>query len=277
MPTTRKYNRRNAIHVLIPYSKPLVCQHGTTVREDPEEDWRTNIDAAYSPASIPKDQVLGYIEFNSCGYPSSIYMVPEDQSEDDDDDQNDKPQCHLRIGPSSLSSLLSSNKKIVRFDESRNQEYDNEQMSKESCKSLWYTIEENRQFRASRAAAINEIAVIDEMHRHRDLFSYRKVLQQTFEACSRVIHETEDGVLTGAEEDLLRQCLKLHICRLGMERTMAIRSIANEERFRYHELLNVVTQNSSHRDEFIRSVCEELSRPSRLFARHLAKAQAAGS
>jgi hypothetical protein len=287
----RKIDRRNAIHVLVPYNKP---QHVPSSARNDEvgEDWANNIDAAYSPASIPRDQVLiGCVDCErSFGYyPSSIYMVPEDESSEEAncDKNHDEPQCHLSSRSStsfpSLSSSSSSasatNKKTVRFDESRNQAYDNKHItSKESCKSLWYTGEENRKFKACRAAAINEVAITDEMSRHRDPFSYRKVLLQTFEACSRVIHETEDGVLTAVEEDLLRQCLRLHGCRLGLERSMAIRGIANEERFRYHELLNVVTTqqhfNSRHKDEFLRRVCEDLSRPSRMFARHLAQAQA---
>jgi len=275
----RKFHRRNAIYVIVPFNKPQVYD---TIPED--GDWSTaytfasttNDDAAaYSPASRPTNSIVP-CDMHLRNNPG-IFM----ESENDDKDVG----CFSRALSSLSSTLLSSApvlpfqdnnniKRHVRFDESRNQTYRNRSMCKASCKPLWYSGEENRRFRASHAAAINEIAVVDEMRVGREPFSYRKVLQRTYEACCRVVHETEDSVLTAVEQEHLKQCQRVHVARLGMECTMAIRSIANEQRFRYHELLNVVTHNPSDRDEFLREVCEELSRPSRLFARHLAQAQA---
>jgi hypothetical protein len=205
-----------------------------------------------------------------------------------DEDYNDYTITMIKAA-SSLSSnheaentFSSSNlkRRKVQFDESLNKTYESILECHEDCKSLWYSAEDCKAFKAAHSASARE--VIDaESHHSNDPYSYRNTLHRTYDACCRVVQETDDCALTLQDVEHLRECMKLYENRIGLER-VAIRSVARDRHERYRELVGVVstiqrmesTVDAETRTEFICSSCESFSRASRLFALYLAQAQA---
>jgi hypothetical protein len=129
--------------------------------------------------------------------------------------------------------------------------------------------------------------------------SYPQTLQRVYEACVQCQSETQASVLTLSEDVHLKHCLAKAPSRWGVERA-AVRWIAADRHYRRSAMLELVLEmqqtmalaigsSSSSScgsigsdatfmddglDEILRSSCEALSRPSRLFARRLAQAAA---
>lgn len=206
-------------------------------------------------------------------------------------------------------------KKTVRFNTYANQAYDNTQMiDKQDCKRLWYTARDYKDFKSANKMLVAQIARSEQRRQSACPFSlsYQDILYRTYEACCIYplthpvdeAHIDESTAFCGAteictdpivledktDEEQLRQWLAIATARLGLERS-AVRDIARDRYYRYKDLvrnvLEIQTQWDHHDDEvvtmrdpraeYLRQACQSITRPSRLFARQLARAQAAAS
>eukprot|EP00977_Amphora_coffeiformis_P026347 scaffold25842_cov198-Amphora_coffeaeformis.AAC.2 len=163
--------------------------------------------------------------------------------------------------------------RVVAFDETANQSYDNTQWSAEKCKRHWYTKFDYQQIKEHANSLAKQIH--RQERRGSDPESYSKVLVRVYEACA------EDTVLSENDQALLVQLMGKAQNLAGLEKTC----LAQEKRFRRQQLLATVhtiqkvhhhnkQARSSHRHH-TRRVSQAISRPSCLFAQHMAQALAA--
>jgi hypothetical protein len=196
-------------------------------------------------------------------------------------------------------------KKGVSFQESRNQAYENQNVYKEDLKQLWYNHQDYAAFKESTAQCAMEVVAASVLSSQSSMLesssssssSYPQTLQHVYEACVQCQSEETASVLTVSEDVHLKNCLAKAPSRWGVERA-AVRWIAADRHYRRSAMLELVLEmqqtmglfanNDSSggstsnitmfiddgMDEVLRTSCEALSRPSRLFARHLAQAAA---
>jgi hypothetical protein len=220
--------------------------------------------------------------------------------------RQEDPQDYNVDKKSSLSTTRTTiRKSMVRFDVALNKEYENTEMCFEECRFLWYSSRQLQTFKDSNYAHAEDIIQSEKAMASSPL-SYKRLLRLTYKACCHcqendedIEEADEDGnsivvSLTPSQQEALELLLghnDLALCRLGMDR-MIVRSIARDMHLRRKEMqrfiyqlqeMKMTTSNSSDdKDdkklllaEMIRSRCQALSRPARLYARHLAQAQAA--
>jgi hypothetical protein len=178
---------------------------------------------------------------------------------------------------SSASSHSFSSVKSVRFNSDDNQEYENKDICKEDTEDLWYSNADYKRFKSHTHALAKE--VLKSEARNRAPFSYERVMLRTYEVCSGHINEPQGSVLTSDERRHMVRWAEVATSRLGLEK-WAIKSLGRERAIRRVELVDIVLDfqsigNMDGLDECIREHCERISRPSRLFAREVALAQAA--
>jgi hypothetical protein len=185
----------------------------------------------------------------------------------------------------------SEKKKRVHFNMSHNIAYTNTTSAKEDCPELWYRVKDYRVFRAVALDSAQQIIRIEA--RNRAPFSYQRVMELTYRACCDADSEFDYNndereqpcVLASSEFVHLQRWLEVASSRCGLEK-WSVRKIAKDKQLRRNELTDSVLELQSvfsgstekqqnDKDEFIRSSCENISRPSRMFARTLAQAQAA--
>jgi hypothetical protein len=187
-------------------------------------------------------------------------------------DNIDSSDCNVAPGV-----LLSTRKKSVHFDEERNISYCNTTMAKEDCADLWYNSEDYSHFATSTECLAIKMGRADE--RSQSQFSFERVLLRLYGACCQCPYETTDGnLLTLVEEVHLQHWMTESPGRLGLE-SLSIRLIDEDRMDRHAALLNLIRDlqemkgltNSTAKAELVRQSCEIHSRPSRLFAMHLAQ------
>lgn len=172
-------------------------------------------------------------------------------------------------------------KKSVRFNEDRNKIYGNKILCKKDLQGLWYTSKDFKQFKAGTKCMAKEIARFEALNKAPH--SYARVLQRAYQACLLCPSEesSDFGVLSSEEEKHMKKWMEISINRLGCER-LSIRAIAHDRSVRRAEMSQTVfklqelgnhARNEHYKTELIRRNCVAITRPSRLFARHLAKAQ----
>ena len=140
-------------------------------------------------------------------------------------------------------------------------------------------------------------------------YSYGRILQHTYRSCINISNRSNNGqtshdeqsspniiddeeartvaVLTPTEEKILRDRLQSTIAIMGLDRQV-VSGIVHDILCRRQEMIALIQgiqQLESERDpdfvdhdntaELIRSMCEQTSRPSRLYAAHLGRALAA--
>lgn len=187
--------------------------------------------------------------------------------------------------------VVLTEKKRVVFAESYNIEYANTMMSAEECKNLWYTSldfqrtkEHAHQF-AKQAFAQDKLREDDEQ-------SYSNIILRVYGECCEAEsepsqHECDNGTGSNSDSILEEQDENDFIfligkanSRSGLERVI-VRDVACDKRYRRQEIVLQVlkvqyqcrgTCSYYSMSELIRSSCEALSRPSRLFARQLGSA-----
>lgn len=181
---------------------------------------------------------------------------------------------------SSTVTVTNNIKKRVQFDLAHNVSYESNITPEESRKT-WYRTKDYRVFRACAIDAAQQIMSVEA--RNRAPFSYKRVLERTYTACSCASDEAKQ-VLSRDECTHLERWMEVASSRVGLEK-WSIRSIAADKAERRAALTQAVlnlqsTPEMSDREssdvaEFLRCTCESISRPSRLFARTMAHAQAA--
>lgn len=207
--------------------------------------------------------------------------------------QERKYQSQLELHPASCSS-----KKRVNFDLRSNQSYENHMISVEDCASLWYSASEQQCFKESSNYLARSIL--------KSGCCSTATIEKVFRACVVIEFDISTSVLTKGEErefrNLFRSCTGIEKC-LGMERRV-VRCLAKDKQMRRKILVDIVYEqqdeehhhhrgrgstddmsSSGHRscmgidawEDRLREECEAISLASRLFARHLAQAQAAAA
>jgi hypothetical protein len=172
--------------------------------------------------------------------------------------------------------------KQVRFDLSNNDERLVEKLNIEDCQARWYSPKNYRDFKTLAYDAATQIVNIEA--RNRAPYSYQRVLEKTFEACLKANTDVEE-VLPASELIHLQRWLEVASSRCGLEK-WAIRKISRDKSCRRKELGSAVLSIQANMkttkctvlsdvDEFICVTSENISRPSRLYARTVAQALAA--
>ena len=170
----------------------------------------------------------------------------------------------------------------VRFaSKDANQYYENHLICQEDLKvECWYTTRDYKRFRQSALEASLQIVQLEE--RNRAPFSYRRVLEHTYNACREQTTETTTtaSVLPASEFVHLQRWVEVASCRIGLEK-WSVRAIAADKSARRKAINEVVRDHQGpptdddEEEEELRETCMHLSRPSRLFARTMAEATAA--
>jgi hypothetical protein len=167
----------------------------------------------------------------------------------------------------------------VHFDLTQNKSYANKKICVEDIPPLWYSGNDMMLQRSKAKKTATEIVKMEK--ENTSASSYRRVLQRTFQACTQCTVETDGSILTVVEEKRLAKRMREGPIRLGLER-LSIRNIGLDRFDRRSDMRQLVfsiqetaidvdgTIFTDHTAEKIRLACEALSRPSRLFARHMA-------
>lgn len=194
----------------------------------------------------------------------------------------DRTNKGLHLTDKEHTGSFKTSKKQVRFDLSLNDEHTVEKINAEEGKIRWYSPKDYRDFKALAHDASNQIIRIEA--RNRAPYSYQRVLEKVFDACVKANTDVEQ-VLPSSELIHLQRWLEVASSRCGLEK-WSIRKISQDKSCRRKELASTVlsiqaTMSSSNhttlsdKNEFICISCENMSRPSRLYARTVAQALAA--
>jgi hypothetical protein len=173
--------------------------------------------------------------------------------------------------------------KRVAFNLEDNIEYSNTALTKNDRKALWYTARELKLFRIAALDSAQQIVKVEE--RNRAPFSYKRVMERTYDICSLVSHDNDDRIVIPDTDFVhVQRWMEVATSRVGLEK-WAIRKVALDKLQRREDIVKAVseltrvpcsaTTSAVDKEEFIRYSCERISRPSCLFARTLAQAQAA--
>lgn len=198
----------------------------------------------------------------------------------------------------SLNNTIQTNKKKknVRFNDVNVEFYDcGRVIREEDCSNLWYSALEIHRFKDANMDFAGQVAFADRQKKGNDECSYQNVLKRTYQACCLCSHETDSNILTRHEEKHLIKWLDCEPNRLGTERK-TIAEIGRDRRYRRSRIMDLVliiqetmrknnggNANGTSRPDadamarVMSDSCQQVSRPSRLFARHLAMAQAASA
>lgn len=237
-----------------------------------------------------------------------LHQIDEDgmmtmmMDDDDDDDEcsvatastcsstTSASSCSSSESSTSTSSSSRTNNKSVRFNTDDNVVHRNDRWCKEDAyDACWLHPADYRRLKTHTTALAREVARAEE--RNRAPYSYQRVILRTYEVCRTSVaaseeeeqHDDDDGgnVLTSEERKHLNRWCEYAVTRLGLEK-WAVRHISKERSVRRAELVQAVlglqaaaTCNNADRDDTIRLCSERMSRPSRLFARSMAQANAA--
>jgi len=193
----------------------------------------------------------------------------------------------------SLSLIDSSGnrRRKVSFDMSQTQLHRSPHGDKDDIKDLWYKAPDFQRFRTHTSALAKYVRNSDEKHSYRDCtrVSYEAAVLRAYDVCRSVVVEpTEDCGANCCPVDLdltwaITQWIQRTPGRVGLEQRI-VKDLGREEGYRRSEIVDTVLamqelgggdSKDDLTDECIRRSSEHISRPSRLFARCLAEAQAA--
>lgn len=172
----------------------------------------------------------------------------------------------------------SSTTRRVVFNEMNNVYYENTK-EEEDYPQRWLKAEEMKECKAQAIFLAREIYKSDQnfMVGH---FTYSCVLLNAYQACKNdafnLFHKKK-APLTSMERQRLALYVQGHAGRLGLE-GLCIRDLAKDKRTRRKAVVQAVlaVQDADNTVKGIRDASMSVSRPSRLFAYELARAQAAG-
>jgi hypothetical protein len=174
----------------------------------------------------------------------------------------------------------SSSSKRVTFNMSLNEKHDNKVICKEECLNLWYNSSDYKYFNHSTHSEAK--AIMQAESRNRGPYSYRRVLEHTYQLCCIATSECDEYQSLSTTEDrrYLNHWAEVAPSRVGMEK-LVVCSLAKSKSIRRFEVVEIVLdiqdahgKQQADTQDLIRKGCERISRPSRLFAVALAQAQA---
>lgn len=176
-------------------------------------------------------------------------------------------------------------KKYVSFNKVDSYNTNTEILSFDECKAVWYNAQDYREFKALAQDSSQQILRIES--RNRAPFSYQRVMETSFNACIQATNDI-DEVLPSSELIHLHRWIEVASSRCGLEK-WSVRKVSKDRSTRRHELTNTVKSiqgntiryenglayTNDNKSELIRNSCENISRPSRLYAQILAQGLAA--
>jgi hypothetical protein len=166
--------------------------------------------------------------------------------------------------------------KAVSFDDIANVYHENRMLCSEDCAELWYTAADYKMFKRNTMGMAKTILQFESQNKAP--FSYQRVLEHSFTICKSAVSEHEPFQLLSSpsERSHLQRWITAAPNRVGMERWTA-RSMSKDRQVRRFELAELLLdlQKSQSSAEVIRTSCESISRPSRLFAQAMGQASAA--
>lgn len=166
-------------------------------------------------------------------------------------------------------------KKSVTFDMMKNVEYELNSVPSNDFNSSWYSPRDYKEFKAQAKDAANQIVHIEA--KNRAPFSYQRVMENTFNSCLQAKNDS-DEILAASDFVHLLRWIEVASSRCGLEK-WSLGSISRDRSTRRKEITATVlsiqkNDCGSESDEFIRLSCENISRPSRLYAHIMAQALA---
>jgi hypothetical protein len=188
-----------------------------------------------------------------------------------------------KCGPSAPPGKKQHRRPRVRFNEDANETYLTTR--KEECIDRWYSAIDYRDFKAYNRYLVRQISKQEQVNRSASI--YNRTLLRTYEACRECTYDDSlaDSALTSTDERQLKRLMQLSTSRVGLERS-CVKAIQQDRVCRRQEIVQVVMEIQDEmaqsetlmcldaRDQYLRQACEFISRPSRMFARQLAQAQA---
>lgn len=211
---------------------------------------------------------------------------PRGVAEEEDDDPATQPSGELfvkaHVPPQAVLVAPQQHRRhrIVRFAEQHNQVYEAAcGTTKEECAALWYTGPELQQLRQQHRQDVFDLRHLEEMLADEQPVTWGKSFIAVYQSFCQQHSRTQAA---GAAQ--LPAC-KVDIFTVGMEKR-AILPIAADTARRRQALSKAVLQcqdalkqhaqnNAKLCDDMLRQVSRQMSRPSRLFARHVAAVSAA--
>jgi len=204
---------------------------------------------------------------------------------------------------SSSKNTHTYSSKHVRFSTAPSQYYEHPiEYTEELIARCWYQPDDIKTFRSNTVETSKRVVAIEK--RNRAPFSYQRVLERTFEACTEVTSEEaayddHRSVLATSEKEHLQRWLEVANSRIGIEK-LCIHKIAREKTMRRCTLNRIMrnekklqqqqqknrepvatidasnddAQEQHDRSEHLRETCARVSRPCRVFARTMAEALA---
>jgi hypothetical protein len=188
----------------------------------------------------------------------------------------------VTVGRSEKSLPLHPTSKSVSFNLEANRHHD-PNLDKEDCSDLWYRAAEYKHFKFSTMCAARALSQSEA--KNPAAFSFQRVMERTYDICLGLQEKESFGsVSTAQERRRLIRWAQVAPNRLGLEK-WALRRIVKDKHQRRFDMIdflldfqdmkvNSCTTADHDSAEFIRTTCERISRPSRMFAVAIAQANA---
>ncbi|KAL7575629.1 hypothetical protein ACA910_011456 [Epithemia clementina (nom. ined.)] len=181
------------------------------------------------------------------------------------------------------SSRRRSSCRRVCFEETANLSYQSPFEDRYETTQFWYTADDYQRFKGLHMDALKMVISAERENKH-DSQSFIRVLERVYEACCRLDLVNTPGVTPNDSQRLCELLSVEYFGRVGLERT-SVRRIRMDKKFRRQEMVDAVLETQedlartcaspSQKARSLALVAQEISRPSRLFAVHLAMAAAA--
>jgi hypothetical protein len=274
------------LHIILPHTGPgsgLSTSSTDVSRKengDPSQLAFSILEIGCGTSSLAKDMYGFWQLHKELFHEIQLRILPID----DDASTSSTVSVSKLSKPQSLAAPTTKRvRKSVHFNESANTFHCNcDHMYEEDSYDLWYSGKDMRDFKDDFSRCVKDILQFEvENQGHR---SYCSVMHRIYEACCEVESEKDTGHIAKSDETLLNQWVKLTESRHGLEKKSNLVQ-AKDKSFRRLDLVDTVLFHQEecgdhrlHNDaysEMIRGACENISRPSRLYARLLACAHAA--
>ena len=186
--------------------------------------------------------------------------------------------------PKMASTATSSSRRRnrVRFELGASQSYESANSSMEDCADCWYKAQDYATFKADSIQQGKDIRR-KEREYGPEFATYEIVLERVLEVCSMAEAEDElniHQVMDADEREIFHQCIAADMTRVGLEKNIAS-GLNRDKSYRRKDLLRAVKEverdaytSASQKPLTLALACQEVTRPSRLFAIMMAQAQA---
>ena len=210
------------------------------------------------PSHLLTPELIGCIDSDESSVSSSFdvreYVLPKEQP---------------------LNYLPHQRRRRVQFDENANVIHENTSYFLEETQGCWFEKSEYKRFRSDYSITSGEISASDRFNFHSR--SYHKVAHRIYEAfCAPESTNSHPSEQDLKAFDIAASC-DPH--RVGLERSIIL-SVKKDKYSRRHLLTHTVLDiqdnsalSDEHKADMIRFASQEITRPHRLFAQHLAKAR----